>query len=231
MRVTKLSIFCTLFFGLMILVHGQDRPEPILLDEFNLSLGLCDDLLSHLDSFYTNLHTNSGSRGFVALANTPEKRRDSLLRQLWIERYTNYRGFDLSRIKIVRVTSSDPTFRFWRLPAGVSEPSLDVDDSFVIPPTVKKPFLFGSYDWFGMVECFDYSEEILARFLIANPKARANVVVRAKSPRVARRRANKVVSNLVRTLGIARGRIRVFIRNLEHTLPIDEAETELWYLP
>jgi len=213
-------------------VNGQKSAKPILVNEFNLGLGSCDDLLSRLDSFYADLHTNPGSKGFVALANTPEKRRQSLLHQLWIERYTRYRGFDPSRIEIVRVTSDhDPTFRFWRLPEGVSEPSLDVDDSFEIPPTIKKPFLFGSYEWLGMVECTHYSEEIFARFLIANPKARANIVVRAKSPRVARRQANKVVSNLVRTFGIARSRISVFIRNLEHNLPLDEAETELWYLP
>lgn len=230
--MTKLPILCTVFFGLVILVPAQDRPKPILLREVSLRLDLCDDLLSHLDSFYTDLHTNPGSRGFVALASIPEKRRESLLRQIWIERYTRFRGFDLSRIKIVRVSSSrDPTLRFWRLPPGVSEPSLDVDDSIEVPPTVKKPFLFGSSDWYGLPECSDYNEEIFARFLIANPKARANIVVRAKSPSAGRRRSDEVVSNLVRTFGIPESRIRVFIRKLERSSQVDEPETELWYLP
>ena len=173
--------------------------------------------------------------GFISIANSPENRRDGVFRQQWITRYTRARNFDLSRIRIVRtLTEGDLRIRFWRIPPGATAPPLNLDESYEIPQTVK-PFLFGweTRDDFGDPICpaIDHGY-IFARFLKANPSARANLVVRAKSLRSARRNSGLIVNRLVKKYGIKRSRIRVFLRERELSqlaswLPI----TEFWFLP
>jgi len=209
--------------------NGQEPPKAVLVDEFgNLP---CDDSMARLDHLYSELHENPSSSGFVVIANSPDKRRDSVFRQRMIENYTRFRGFDLNRIKIVRETvGEEMKVSFWRLPFGSPEPKVDVDGTYEIPSTIKKPFMFGAEESHGQMECAEYSEEIFARFLNANPAARANLVFRDTTSKAGMRRANRVVSELVEKHGIVRNRIRVFILR-PSTHRGGEPITEFWYLP
>jgi hypothetical protein len=118
-------------FGLVESAQPQDRPTPVLLAEHGALQ--CEVLLLSLDSFYADLDNNRGSTGLISIATIPEKRRDGVFQKVWIERYTRFRGFDLSRFKIVRTkTDVDMRISFWRNPAGVAEPALDIDDSYKI---------------------------------------------------------------------------------------------------
>jgi hypothetical protein len=210
-------------------VKGQVPPEATLIDEHR-SLP-CDDLMSRWDAFYMELSDNPNSTGFIVIANRAEKRWESVLRQLWIERYTRYRGFDLSRIKIVRTLSDeDLRISYWRVPMEASEPTVSVDASYEIPRTLK-PFLFGQSDFPDMPECADIDDgRMLARFLNANPSARANLVFGARSIRTARKEAAEIVTNLVKTYGVKRSRIRVFLR-ADRSRPYDFPMSEYWFLP
>ncbi|HUR99675.1 MAG TPA: hypothetical protein VMZ26_16535 [Pyrinomonadaceae bacterium] len=211
--------------------YGQDLHQPILVEEHG-SIP-CDDSLARLDAFYADLYNNPGSSGFISIANAPEKRRDGVFRADWIPKYTRFRGFDLSRIKIVRtLNDGDLRVSFWRIPPGGIEPAVKVDESYELP-RIMNPFLFGWEDEIGDPICppVDHTK-IFARFLKANPSARANLVSRAKSLKTASRNAAHVVVKLVRTYRIPRSRIRIFLRHRElnpmaSSLPI----TELWFLP
>ncbi|PYS99554.1 MAG: hypothetical protein DMF63_10730 [Acidobacteria bacterium] len=227
----KSKISCILVLLTILSMNGQGQwlPKPILIDEHR-SLP-CDDLMSRWDAFYMELNDNPNSTGFIVIANRAEKRRESVLRQLWIERYTRYRGFDLSRIKIVRTLSdADLRISYWRVPTGASEPTVSVDASYEIPRTLK-PFLFGSSDFPDMPECSEIDDgRILARFLTANPSSRANLVFRARSIQRAGKEAAEVVSNLVKQYGVSRSRIRVFLRR-DRSQPDQYPMSEYWFLP
>src|SRR6476620_1881251 len=115
MNLLRTSLIAIFILTLAMGVKGQVPPEATLIDEHR-SLP-CDDLMSRWDAFYMELSDNPNSTGFIVTANRAEKRWESVLRQLWIERYTRYRGFDLSRIKIVRTLSDeDLRISYWRVP-------------------------------------------------------------------------------------------------------------------
>jgi len=217
------------FVGLVGLARAQDAPKPLLLDEHGELP--CDDLLVRWDAFYADLHANPNSTGLISIATLPEKRRDGVFLKAWIERYTHFRGFDLSRFRIVRTTADmDMRINYWRIPAGAAEPVLDIDDSYEIPRTVK-PFMFAREEEFEMVECSERDGgRFLWTFLKANPSARANLVFRNRSIRAAKRRSVEVSNNLV-SHGVARHRIRVFLLKQARLPENRKPNSEFWYLP
>ena len=229
MNLPRINLIVILLLGFGIGVNSQDPPKAVLVDEH---ANIPCDSMARLDHFYSDLHQTPNSMGFVIIANSSNKRRESAFRERMIENYTRFRGFDPKRIKIVRASSGDEMrISFWRVPAGASEPQVDADQSYEIPSTNKLPFVFGSEERSGHVECSEAHVDIFARFLKANPTSRANLVFRDKSERAGKRRADWVVSNLVRQYGIARKRIRVFIVRPEARIAGAEPITEYWYLP
>jgi hypothetical protein len=117
------------------------------------------------------------------------------------------------------------------LPPGAPEPKVEIDQSYEIPPTIRKPFIFGAEELqYAYPECVENSVDIFGKFLNANPRSRANLVFRDASSRVARKASDIVVSELVEIHGIARDRIRVFIVKPKKPAG-QEPITELWYLP
>lgn len=224
----SLTLVALFVFGLG--GYGQESPQPILVDEHGATP--CDDSLARLDAFFADLSDNPNSTGLITITNAPDKRRDSVFRQEWVKLYTRYRGFDPSRIKIVRIVDDgDMRVSFWRIPSGAREPSIKVDASYEIPETMK-PFLFAQKYPFGDPICPEIDAGLtFARFLKANPSASANVVVRAKSLARARVKGSLMVNRLV-TYGIKRSRIRLFARKqvrgeISNWLPV----TEFWFLP
>jgi hypothetical protein len=214
--------------GVAVAAAQQEPAQAVLLSEE--PPGNCEALLWRLDHFYTNLQENPGSIGFVVVAGPAAKRRESLFRERWILRYTNFRGFDQNRIKIVRTLAESETGSYWRVPPGAAEPVVNADTSYEIPASFK-PFIFASDEINQQVECAEYDDgTLLAHFLKANPRARANLVFRDRSRRQAKERAARTVADLVGEYGIARRRLNVFIVRGSNQ-PGDEPLSEFWYLP
>jgi hypothetical protein len=232
----RIYYFTIVAIALVLLAGGsaaisQEFPKAILVEEHG-SIP-CDDSSARLDAFYLDLYNHPGSTGFISIANAAEKRRDSIFRKDSIELYARMRQFDVSRIKIVR-TLNDGEMRitFWRVPPGATDPTINIDDSYEVPRTTKS-FMFGWEDNSADDICPPINHgEIFARFLKANPHARANLVSREDSILSAKRNATAMVTKLVKRYGVPRGRIRIFLQERKRSrLAAWAPDIEFWFLP
>lgn len=209
---------------------SQAVPEAILVDEHGEIP--CDDTLSRIDVFFSELRNNPIDSGLVVISGIPENKHRILFRQTIIEHQIKWRQFDAARISFLRSKSEETRVQFWRIPPGANAPAIkDVDISYTIPETVK-PFLMGDETKFGDQICPEVDDgKIFAKFLNENRTARGNIVVRDNSARRARHRSSAIVRKFSQKYGIPASRLRTFTAKLQKPSNHDEAVVEYWYLP
>jgi hypothetical protein len=210
-------------------VSGQSAPEPILVDEYSRTP--CDDFLGRLDAYLGELRSHPDSTGFIVLRNEPAERVWSVELESMINSHVTFRGFKKTRFEIVRADGAESR-QFWRIPSGAPKPQIDgAVNGFKIPEAVTRPFILESETKFGMQICPEVdSFAIYSDFMLANPSARGNIVVRNESRLKARRKAARIIRMLA-ARGIASSRLRMFTRALQRPPNYDEDVVEYWYLP
>ncbi len=231
MSLLRICSIVLLFFATCVGALGQSASGAVLVDEHgNLP---CDESLGRLDNFFQELQKIPNSSGFISITNKPEDRRYTVFRQAMIKAYAIERGFDAMRLKIVRANSNqEMRLQLWLIPDGGVTPEVkDVDMSYALPAG-GKAFMF-SWEYSGFEQICPKIDDlkILAEFLRQNSVARANIVVRMRFPRTARRRQRAIVSSLVNKFGVSRNRIRTFLVKPEPRQGGNEPIIEYWYLP
>lgn len=211
--------------------NSQAAPEPILVDEY-FYIAACDDLLARLDGYFYELSLHPDQMGVIVLRNTPDRRTWNVTLQATIESWMDFREFDRRRVQFVRADGSHLR-QFWRIPSGAPKPKIgNAIAGFQMSESVKKPFLLAEETRIGDQICPEIDRfAIFAAFLKANPSSRGNIVVRDRSPSVARRKGARVARKLEKIHGIQRKRVRTFIARFERPSNHDEAIVEYWYLP
>jgi hypothetical protein len=232
MKLLRIYLLTALLLTLGRCANSQMVPEAVLVDEYSYSPA-CDDFLSRLDVFLSELRLHSDSKGVIVVRDTPVRRPWSARLQATIESWLEFRNFDRRRVEIVRADANEHLRQFWRIPPGTPGPSVQqVISGMQISDAVTKPFLLAEETRIGpqirpAVDDF----AIFGKFLKDNPTARGNIVVRDHSPSVARRKATRIIRRLESTHGIQRKRLRSFIARFERPSNHDEAIVEYWYLP
>jgi hypothetical protein len=226
------KILLLAFVGLFVVrVFGQGAPEPILIDEHGEIP--CDDTLSRIDIFFSELSRFPDSSGLVVLSAPLEDKARLIFRQTIIEYQTKWRSFDSSRFQIIRARANEGlTVQFWRIPPGSDAPLIaDVDMSFAVPKTIR-PFMMGYETKMGDQICPEVDDgEIFARFLGENRTARGHIVIRDNSFARARRSAARAKRKFESKYGISGSRLRTFTGKLMWPASHDEPIVEYWYLP
>ncbi len=94
---------------------------PLLVDEFGKLAN--DDIRSRLDSFFAELSNNPTSQGYIINYGTD---REMTARERLITNHINFRGFDRSRITLVKGGAHDSGgvhTKLWRVPPGADNPT------------------------------------------------------------------------------------------------------------
>jgi len=210
---------------------GQEPPKPVLLDEHG-SLP-CDDLIGRLDIFFRDLSKSPGSVGLVVISTPAEKNWWAVFRRDLIEAHARDRSFTSNQIKYVKSSAADEfTVQLWQVPRGAAEPTTKHSDiTFEMPDDIK-PFRLGvEYTWADGI-CPEVDDQpIFAQFLKSNPASLGNIVVRDRSIKRARRKAERIRSIFRTKYGITSSRLRFFTRTASRSALMREPIVEYWYLP
>ena len=219
------------FAFLTIGIAAQERPQPVLLDEFGV-LG-CEDWLARLDLYFNELRGDPTSSGWIVISGPPDKKQTILFRQSFIDQHAKWRGFDISRVHFARAkTDREFVNQLWRIPPGARPPDVAGGEMSLFIDSNVKPFMMGEKLKFGDLICPNPDEaEVFAKFLNANPGARGNLVVKGVSLNRARAEAQKTLRTFSKKYGITRTRLRAFAARLVKGRNEDEATIVYWYLP
>ena len=230
MKISSIVI-CTIFVVVTPFAVAQEPQKPVLVEEWNTLT--CEMIISTIDRFFAELARHQDSSGLVVLTAPPDRKLDAVTRQAIIEYQTKWRNFDNRRFRYVRAKSDNESkAQFWLIPPGAKSPDVsDVDMTYTLPRTLK-PFMLGSVWKYAPEACPDTDDaKIFAMFLQDNPLARGNIVVRAKSLRLARSRAISFARRFQKQYGVDANRLRTFHAVLTQPRGADEAIMEYWYLP
>ena len=232
MNVLRICLSAVLLLGIGVPASAQVVHGPILVDEYSY-IAPCDDLLGRLDAYLGELRLPPDQRGVIVLRNIPSNRHHSAILQALMESWLDFRAFDRRRVTFVRADANQQSRQFWRIPAHAANPVVErVVPGFQVIEAVTKPFLLTVQSRFGDHICPPIDNfGIFAGFLRDNPTARANIVVRADSPSIARRKAARILNKLKNAHGIQRKRLRRFIAKFTAPPNHDQAIVEYWYLP
>jgi hypothetical protein len=172
---------------------GQARPEPRLVDEFGQQ-SCCCELGGRIDVFMSELNANPGSVGYIILADS--KTQSQLFREKYFDGYSQMRGFDESRIVIVRKPGfNDPqSTQLWIVPPGAEIEGDYLPDSEYLIPGNKRRALFFSGFFDDADLCYTGPPfRVLAKYLKADPQLTANIAVASKNDRIYREAVEKTI--------------------------------------
>jgi hypothetical protein len=221
--------FFLIFFT--VATAAQEPPKALMVDEFGV-LG-CESWLVRLDFYFNELRADPASTGWIIISGPSDKKQTVLFRQSFIEQHAKWRGFDISRVHFARAISNQEfAYQLWRIPPGATAPEIPGGEMSLSIDSNLKPFMMGERLKFGDPICPNPDEgEVFAKFLVANPSARGNLVVKGTSLERARAEARKTLRTFSAKHGVARARLRAFAAKLTKGRDEDEAIIEFWYLP
>lgn len=221
-----LILICIVIFAQLVFAQ-QGLPE--LVRKFD-DVG-CELFLALHDGFMAELQRNPESMGYVVIYGPAKDLQTKLTYESWALGNINFRGFEKSRMKVVRAEIR-PAFKieFWSVPPGAIRPFSEVEWSFVLPESTK-PFIFhdsesseGSCPTGQMVIFF-------ADLLTANPTAQGNIVIRSLTRKAFDMQRREITTELVTRNKIQRNRLRFFFVRDRKTLCAISACAEFWAVP
>ena len=221
-----LAVVVGTIFLLFFTMVAQQPTKAVLVD--NIGPENCEVVMGRWDRFLAELQQHPDSTGLVVNYGRRGDAAGSVLYENFVKTYPTFRKFPLDRLEFVRgPLRAERKTDFWLIPAGADQPSVDRSEwSLSIDPS-KKPFLVAS-DAESDIICPPIgSLKLLDDLLEANPRSRANIVLRG--PQIYIRRKRKEISSSL-TKHIAARRIRVFTQ-LRRSPSNLSAETEYWFLP
>jgi hypothetical protein len=228
--VRRVSFMLIFLLAALSTGTAQSPAGAILVDEFS-TLG-CDNFLMRLDVYFVELSKDPLAKGVVVIRNAPSMRHRSVQTQEMIKEHYRWRQ-RTEPVDYVRADyADDPFIQLWRLPPGAVMPVIeDRVESFAIHESVRRPFMLGYEASVGGICPEIDHQQILAEFLKSHPKARGNIVVRAKSLREAQRKARTLRRKFETGHGISSARIRTFPAKRQKPENRYELIVEYWFLP
>ncbi len=209
-RIYLIAIF-VMAFGAH--ANGQETLKAVLVDEHGLLA--CDESLSRVDRWYSELGKNPKSTGLAVIASPPGEKHLGVFRQLMMELHAKFRRADRLSIKYLRTTSnSEFKVQMWQIPVGADAPEIEnVDMSFILPKDIE-PFILAITYELDEGPCPTGNDlYVFSKFLKANPSSRGNIVVREGTVGRARRTSANILREFTRRYGIPGSRLRLFPEN------------------
>lgn len=210
-----------------------EEPKPVLSDKF--VRGNCEELLARMDAYFIELQNNPSATGYVIIYGKPRAAGGA---EQEARRWIKFRRFDPARLTFVRGGGSDERTRIeqWLVPPGADPPESSEAPETVEPDAAEtanveftKPYIFTERYADGVDGCKpEFDVEGFAKALAANPKGRANVVIR-ESSQAAFRLEEKEILDALTQMGVSKKRIKTFFVKI----PRNQAReaVELWLLP
>jgi len=214
----------------MLSTQAQDRSGPILIGDFESFP--CSEFRYLADQFMAELAKDPGSSGYVVNAGSFDKLASLVWREELIKAQMDVRNFDTSRVFFERAELDGAVrTQLWKMPSMVVRPKIEnINNSLSLSPH-KKPFILIEQTFFNDSECPDVNyPKLFARFLDANPQARANIVVYGQTSAEIWRREKTMITAMTSAFKIRRERIRTFRRRIRND-PGHPKGIEYWYLP
>jgi len=213
-------------------VQGQDPPKAVLVDEFGRITW--EDYVARVDNLLGRLQDDPNASAYIIFQNSDVKDNRQRFDYLWWAKdHLKLRSFDSSRINLIRAADGGTNkIQIWFVPSGAEKPRyVEVDWSLEVPRETK-PFVWTTTEWnSGLITPAEYlSLDFFSSVLAANPAARANFVIRAKSTRQHLREKSKIRDIVVRKYKINQNRIRFFFA-FENKIHWDYPQTEVWLVP
>lgn len=226
MKTFSLKILCILIFSFTVSIFfAQEKPKAVLIDKFGLLE--CEDIWARQDNFFVELQNYPDAVGYAVIYGKKNATRQNLAREKLIKGITERKNFYEARLIVVRGKESDePHTEFWLVPPGADKPDIDEAKWDLTFPENQKPFVHYASEW--DVLCPGGGQlKVFSEYLTENPKARANIVIYAKSKAEFQKQKAEFSDELTEKYKILPKRIRYFFVKGK----FDSENYELWLLP
>jgi hypothetical protein len=210
MKTQFLRILIT-FLALSSLIYSQEQPKSILVDEFGKIY--CDDFLARIDYLLSELQKRPYSEGFVVINGLKSDIRRNLIYENWIKGHIRFRGFDNSRLMIVRSELAEKIrFRLWLVAKGSKTPDFsEAKWDLTLPPNTSSYIFTKTDSQEGLCPGSEYlSLNTFSEYLKANLSANGNFVINTYSRRLFNNEKAVIKNILVNKYNIESRRLRFF---------------------
>lgn len=207
-------------------LFGQDNfPKAERIDSFGIVS--CEHLRALSQSFASQISVDPNSKGLVFVH--PAKGRLNVIYGQFRQILTLFTYYDAeNRVEfLIGDDRTEPSWEFWKIPAGAIESDLKGEKWTLPPPNLTKAFIYDYEDENGI--CSTFVIRKYAELFIKNPGSRAHIVVKKSTmyPSSVKGFADQWVKELTATYSIPRNRIRVFYVRGDNPLTY----AEFWFVP
>lgn len=232
------AVFVVLFI-LVVQVFPQQKPQPILVDEFGENCS--EDVMARIDSLLIQMN-NLTAKGVVLFHGRTDSEGRNLKLADYIARYPTRPAVLLPELPIVRGENRNEQFiQFWLVPDGAESPK---PDRPFVPNAYTETTLFdrspvGFHRWTGTLDIyhdgfyengcnFSPNRSVFADILSDNKDLNAYLIVYTDSE--TRKDGLKLASwaliDLVKNSKVPRSRVRAIYGGTR-----EESEIEFWLVP
>lgn len=220
MKSLKIFLALLFLFAAVPGSFGQQKPEPVLIDEFGQIN--CEEFLARLDRFLVDLSNDPTAVGYAIIDGKKENTRQSFGYRSQLRGWIKFRGFDSSRIIIMRRENTEKLkIQLWLAPAGANL-SDSSDLGWKYPLTIAKPLsVYNEADSDGV--CPGDGTIRFSESLREYPHIRGHLVIHAKTLKEFSKRKKELLNEFSE---IAPGRLRfTYVRHKSDTF------VEYWLVP
>ena len=207
-RLSKISLTTFLLLALGASANSQQLQTSILVDELESSG--CEDLAGRLDAFLNDLRNNPTSVGYAVISANPDVAPRLGWTERFIDGYSRHRGFEESRLIVVRGDLTAPVqIQLWRVPLGAELPVQSASETRYKMGSARKFRLYSDFDEFG--PCYTGPPlRILSKYLKADRGLSANIAIGSPSPRSFRVAKKQVIESFENDYKTDPSRLRFF---------------------
>lgn len=190
----------------------------------------CELFLALFEQFMSTIHNDPQATGYLVIYGGQGDLAKRLTYESWAGGNILSRRFPKDRIRVVHGEDTGGQFKieFWAVPNGAPKPFEEAKLSYVLPEKTR-PFIFDSEDF---AEGCPSSKRVFYRELLkANPKARGNIVIEARTRKRFDQKQRDIVKEFGGKDGVAQNRLRFyFVRERRRWCHPDPC-VEYWIVP
>lgn len=225
MNLTKIFPIAFLLLALGIGSNAQERPQPVLVDEFGAIT--CEDLSARLDYFFVELSNDPTSTGYIVMSADAKANPRLLWRELYIDGYPRYRRFDEDRLLVVHGVLNDGVeIQMWKVPLGGELPATTLSERpYELWPSRSKLRLYSDFGEVG--PCYTSPPfRLLSKYLLANPELVANIAIGTPTSKSFRAAKQEISARFRDVYKVEPSRLRFFSVRTKY----DPEIYEVWLL-
>ena len=210
MQRVRINLSRILLIKLLLLamsVAAISQEQAILVDEMDHAG--CEDLSARLDFLLNELNNNPSSNGYVVVSSNPDVARRLGWTERFIDGYARYRGFEESRVVVVRGNLLPPRhLQMWRVPPGSELPAQSGETRYQMG-TARKLELYSDFGEVG--PCYTGPPfRILSKYLNSDPDLTANVAIGSPSLTLFRKARDGIIESFKTDYATDPSRLRFF---------------------